>query len=111
MDNTFSTTHDGQMVYPASHELPEWAHGWTLCDNKGGGYAVWLSNEDCDRAAADLVRLEQHSKTLRTRVQCEAALEKLGLLPCQIGGSCKSMRTMYVITAYRDLWPLRQASK
>ena len=106
----FTKTHDGQLVYPASHQLPPTAHGWTQCDNRGGGYATWLEPEDRELSKQDLARLEQEAKQLRTRVQCEAALRKLGLLDCQIGGSCRSMRDLYCIVGYRNLWPLRQVS-
>lgn len=108
--NDFTRTHDGQLVYPAGHDLPTTAHGWIQCDNRGGGYATWLATEDRERAKQDLSRLEQEAKALRTRVQCEAALRELGLQEYQIGGTCRSMRDLYCIVGYRNLWPLRQVS-
>ena len=102
-----TTTHDGRLVYPAGTELPGWARGWTQCDNRGGGYAVWLADDDQPRSRADLQAIEKQAAQLRTRAQCEAALRELGLLP---HGSCRDMRVSYVNRAYADLWPLRQVA-
>ena len=101
-------THDGQTVYPAGYPLPAWAHGWVQCDNRGAGYATWLDAADQAQSRADSARIAAESKKLRTRAQCEAALIELGIQP---GGSCASMRLMYEIVSYRDLWPLRQVAK
>ena len=106
--NGFTTTHDGQMVYPAGHELPTWAHGWTQCDNRGGGYSTWIDPTDRKRSARDSAEIEAAAKKLRTRAQCEAALKDLGLQP---GGSCKDMRLAYTVHTYKDLWPLRQVAR
>lgn len=87
--------------------MPEHARGWTQCDNRGGGYSVWISPENIGAALADLLLVEKEAKTLRTRAACESALRVLGVEP---GGTCEAMRLMYQITKIADLWPLRQVS-
>lgn len=101
-------THDRRPVYPAGAELPDGAHGWTQCDNNGGGYSTWLAPEDCAQAAIDYKAVEAQAAKLRTRVQCEAALREIYVEPC---GTCASMRLTYQITVYADMWPLRQVVK
>jgi hypothetical protein len=66
------------------------------------------TDEDRARSGHDLERLHKEAAALRTKAQAEAALRELGLMECQIGGTLKGMRLTYVITSYRDLWPLRQ---
>ena len=104
----FSRTHDDRMVYPANHPMLPWAHGWTQCDNRGASYQVWLDDADRERSKADLENLELEASKLRTRAQCEAAMQELGI---SAYGTCKEMRTRYVTTAYADLWPLRQVMR
>ena len=101
-------THDGRPVHPAGSALPEGASGWTQCDNRGGGYAVWLETADQPRSRADMERLVKQASALRTRTACEAALRELGLEDCQIGGTCRAMRDLFVIVSIQKLWPLRQ---
>jgi hypothetical protein len=105
---TITKTHDQRTVYAAETELPAWARGWTQCDNTGASYSTYLAEADREHSKADLLQIEAEAKALRTRAQCEAALAELGV---RAGGTCASMRNMYVIVKYADLWPLRQVSK
>jgi hypothetical protein len=100
-------THDRRPVYAAGSALPEHASGWTQCDNRGGGYAVWLADEDIAASKADYAAIQAEAKTLRTHKACEAALRSLSL---ESRGSCADMRLTFQITKYADLWPLRQVA-
>lgn len=101
-------THDGRLVFPSGAELPFDASGWTNCDNRGGGYSVWLDADDVARSKADLTTIEKRAKSLRTRAGLEAALRELYIEPY---GTVETMRNTYIITAYEDLWPLRQVAR
>lgn len=102
------TTHDGRPVLPFGSPLPEGASGFTLCSVQKCAYTTWLSPRDCERARADLARIEAAVSTLRSKRVAFEACERAGIW----AGTKDTLRSLQVSLINHRValaWPLIEA--
>jgi hypothetical protein len=97
-----ASTYDGRPVYAADAELPEGAHGWTLCKVVRAAYTSWLPEESQPAARADLDDLERRAAKVTTHRKADMLFGATFA-----GRTLDDRRNSWIIAEYAELWPLR----